>query len=152
MPSHQLPQPALPFLVTPPGERPVQGKLRALQVPAECPQAVADLCARCMAVDPAQRPSAREVMEELGEAAAAKQGSASKLAVAGAMASTGTAPGEVHGNNGSGGQQEQRKEQQGQQKEQQGQQPALLVPLVSVRPAIWEATVPDSPFLAMHRC
>ncbi len=47
------------------GLRPVRGHMRAIQVPAECPQEAADLMAACCALDPSARPSARELMHRL---------------------------------------------------------------------------------------
>ena len=39
-------------------ERPARGKIRAIQCPDECPQAVADLIEACIAQDHTQRPTA----------------------------------------------------------------------------------------------
>lgn len=47
------------------GERPQRGQLRMPRVPQECSQADCDLLLRCMAQDPAARPSAAEVLAEL---------------------------------------------------------------------------------------
>lgn len=41
--------------------------MRLPLVPDECPQEVADLIGRCMALDPAQRPTANQLMRELEE-------------------------------------------------------------------------------------
>ena len=47
------------------GLRPVRGNMRAVHVPAECPQEAADMIAACCALDPVQRPSARHLMKTL---------------------------------------------------------------------------------------
>lgn len=47
------------------GEHPMRGRNRPLRVPEDCPAEVADLYERCTAEDPAQRPTAREVVEQL---------------------------------------------------------------------------------------
>ena len=47
------------------GMRPVRGHMRSIHVPAECPQDAADLMAACCALDPATRPSARDLMKRL---------------------------------------------------------------------------------------
>jgi len=47
------------------GESPARGRLRSVRVPEECSEAVADLIAACMEADPADRPSAREIVEML---------------------------------------------------------------------------------------
>jgi serine/threonine protein kinase len=47
------------------GEPPVRGRLRPLDAPRECPLEVAELQQRCLDADPAQRPSAAEVVEVL---------------------------------------------------------------------------------------
>lgn len=47
------------------GKRPVRGHMRSTHVPAECPQDAADLMAACCALDPAARPSARDLMKRL---------------------------------------------------------------------------------------
>jgi serine/threonine protein kinase len=52
------------------GEVPVRGMMRELQVPADCPAAVAQLVAACTAVQPAERPSAVQVAEQLQALAA----------------------------------------------------------------------------------
>ena len=49
------------------GERPLRGRLRPLRVPQECPKAVADLALRCMSRDPALRPTAAQLLQELGQ-------------------------------------------------------------------------------------
>lgn len=41
--------------------------MRLPDVPGECPQEVADLIGRCMALDPRQRPTAKQCMRELEE-------------------------------------------------------------------------------------
>lgn len=41
--------------------------MRLPRVPDECPQEVADLIGRCMALDPDQRPTAKQLMLELEE-------------------------------------------------------------------------------------
>ena len=51
------------------GERPQRGSLRAPLVPTECPQAVADLIHRCTLADPTARPTAVQLVHELGELA-----------------------------------------------------------------------------------
>ncbi|KAL4425869.1 hypothetical protein ABPG75_009885 [Micractinium tetrahymenae] len=50
------------------GERPRRGRLRPLRWPDECPRAVADLQEWCMVDDPAQRPTAAQVLQALREA------------------------------------------------------------------------------------
>ena len=47
------------------GDYPSRGALRDVRVPEECPQAIADLVARCLAEAPEQRPSARTLVELL---------------------------------------------------------------------------------------
>lgn len=47
------------------GERPVRGQLRLPLVPAECPQAVADLLMECLSLDPTARPSAQQLLRRL---------------------------------------------------------------------------------------
>lgn len=42
-------------------------------VPAECPQEAADLMSACCSLDPAERPSAKEVMQRLRAMLAAQQ-------------------------------------------------------------------------------
>ena len=39
--------------------------MRELRVPAECPQPVADLVAACLSEDPAQRPTAHDLVRRL---------------------------------------------------------------------------------------
>ncbi|KAL4855424.1 Mitogen-activated protein kinase kinase kinase 9 [Chlorella vulgaris] len=48
------------------GERPVRGRLRSPRVPEECPQEVADFAMRCLSIDPQDRPSASQLVSELG--------------------------------------------------------------------------------------
>ena len=48
------------------GEQPARGRLRPPRVPQECPQEVADLITRCTSADPGQRPTAQQLMEQLG--------------------------------------------------------------------------------------
>ncbi len=47
------------------GEEARRGRMPILVAPAQCPAVVADLQARCMAQDPAHRPSATEIVEVL---------------------------------------------------------------------------------------
>jgi serine/threonine protein kinase len=47
------------------GSRPVRGHMRSIQVPAECPRDAADLMTACCALDPAARPTARDLMKRL---------------------------------------------------------------------------------------
>ncbi|PRW57729.1 Serine threonine- kinase CTR1 [Chlorella sorokiniana] len=47
------------------GERPQRGQLRLPRVPEECPQAASDLLLQCLHQDPAQRPTALELMQRL---------------------------------------------------------------------------------------
>jgi serine/threonine protein kinase len=47
------------------GEVPLRGRLVMPRVPEQCPQAVVDLMLRCMQEDPAQRPTANQLVEEL---------------------------------------------------------------------------------------
>lgn len=47
------------------GERPLRGQTRELRVPEECPPEVDALISRCMAADPAARPSAKDIHEAL---------------------------------------------------------------------------------------
>ncbi|KAL4431038.1 hypothetical protein ABPG75_006294 [Micractinium tetrahymenae] len=49
------------------GERPQRGRLRSPKVPDECPREVADLLDRMLSQDPAERPTAPEVLQELGQ-------------------------------------------------------------------------------------
>ena len=46
-------------------EVPIRGALRLPTVPEECPQGVVDVIASCMALNPDERPSAREVHDAL---------------------------------------------------------------------------------------
>lgn len=55
------------------GERPVRGHMRSPRVPEECPQAAADLMSDCCALDPQQRPDAKEVMLRLRAMLVAQQ-------------------------------------------------------------------------------
>jgi hypothetical protein len=43
----------------------MRGRNRPLRVPEDCPQEVADLYEHCIAEGPADRPSARELVERL---------------------------------------------------------------------------------------
>ncbi|KAL4424194.1 hypothetical protein ABPG75_001495 [Micractinium tetrahymenae] len=56
------------------GELPSRGQMRELMVPEDCPQEVAALINRCLASDPAARPSAVEVVELLSKAPAVPTG------------------------------------------------------------------------------
>lgn len=47
------------------GCHPVRGRVLQLQVPRDCPQAVADLYEECTAADPGARPTARELLQRL---------------------------------------------------------------------------------------
>jgi serine/threonine protein kinase len=47
------------------GELPVRGQMRDPQVPEECPQEVDDLINRCIQPNPAERPTARELVQLL---------------------------------------------------------------------------------------
>ncbi|GAB4822994.1 hypothetical protein N2152v2_010040 [Parachlorella kessleri] len=47
------------------GIHPVRGHLVELRVPEDCPQELVDLCLACTALDPAARPSIRDVVERL---------------------------------------------------------------------------------------
>lgn len=49
------------------GEYPNRGALRALCVPEECPQEVADLFLECIDEEPASRPTAKELVQRLTE-------------------------------------------------------------------------------------
>jgi hypothetical protein len=51
------------------GERPQRGSMRPPHVPEECPQEVADLIAQCMSLDPAERPSAQQLLSQLEDLA-----------------------------------------------------------------------------------
>lgn len=44
-------------------EVPQRGRLRTINVPAECPQWVRDVTNRCLALNPKQRPSAKQIVE-----------------------------------------------------------------------------------------
>lgn len=57
------------------GERPVRGLSTPLRVPEHCPLEVADLQARCVARDPAARPSAAEIVQLLRALRTASGGS-----------------------------------------------------------------------------
>ncbi|KAL4443807.1 hypothetical protein ABPG75_011544 [Micractinium tetrahymenae] len=50
--------------------RPIRGRMRQLKCPQDCPPEVAALVAACMDPDPAQRPSAQQLVERLLEAPA----------------------------------------------------------------------------------
>jgi serine/threonine protein kinase len=47
------------------GEPPVRGNMRPLQCPDDCPAEVIELHRRCLAEDPDERPSAREIVHLL---------------------------------------------------------------------------------------
>lgn len=47
------------------GEEPVRGYMDGLKVPEQCPAEIAALQARCVQLDPADRPSAAEIVQEL---------------------------------------------------------------------------------------
>ena len=47
------------------GAVPTRGRMRALEVPVDCPAEVAALVTDCMAADPMQRPSAQQLVERL---------------------------------------------------------------------------------------
>ena len=55
------------------GLRPVRAHMPSPAVPAECPQEAADLMSACCSLDPAERPSAKEVMQRLRAMLAAQQ-------------------------------------------------------------------------------
>ena len=42
-------------------EIPVRGRMRAIQIPEEAPQEVADLIWNCLSPEPAERPTAKEI-------------------------------------------------------------------------------------------
>lgn len=48
------------------GERPLRGNLRLPRVPEECPREAADLTMRCLSQDPSARPTAAQLVQELG--------------------------------------------------------------------------------------
>ena len=60
---------AWPARPGPAGMHPLRGLMLPLSVPEDCPQEVADLVADCMLGDPAERPSARKLVERLSAAA-----------------------------------------------------------------------------------
>ncbi len=43
----------------------MRGEMRPLSAPVDCPPELVELCARCMAEEPEQRPTAKEVAEVL---------------------------------------------------------------------------------------
>ena len=47
------------------GDAPVRGGMRALRVPEECPEGVAELCRECTAEVPGQRPAAKDIVHRL---------------------------------------------------------------------------------------
>ncbi|KAI7843630.1 hypothetical protein COHA_002870 [Chlorella ohadii] len=49
------------------GERPQRGQLRRPRVPEECPQAICDLMLQCLNDNPQDRPTAQQLMAQLGE-------------------------------------------------------------------------------------
>ena len=76
------------------GERPQRGSLRAPLVPTECPQVVADLIHRCTLADPTARPTAAQLVHELGELARTpRPGGAAAAAAMQCARSTSVVPG-----------------------------------------------------------
>lgn len=74
LPGRHGPQPRLPAapllpavvlweLIT--GETPKRGEMRLPEVPAECPREAADLVTRCMSLEPRDRPTAQQLMQQL---------------------------------------------------------------------------------------
>lgn len=55
------------------GLQPVRAHMPSPAVPADCPQEASDLMAECCSLDPAARPSAKEVMQRLRAMLAAQQ-------------------------------------------------------------------------------
>ena len=49
----------------PAGVHPVRGRLEGLRVPEDCPQEVCDLFMECTAINPAARPTAKQLLERL---------------------------------------------------------------------------------------
>ncbi|KAL4419965.1 hypothetical protein ABPG75_007063 [Micractinium tetrahymenae] len=47
------------------GEAPKRGEMRLPEVPRECPQEAADLITRCMSLEPRDRPTAQQLMQQL---------------------------------------------------------------------------------------
>ena len=47
------------------GEAPQRGSMRLPRVPEECPQAAADLMLECLSPDPAERPTAQQLLQRL---------------------------------------------------------------------------------------
>ncbi|KAL4420111.1 hypothetical protein ABPG77_000282, partial [Micractinium sp. CCAP 211/92] len=64
------------------GETPKRGEMRLPEVPSECPQEAADLVTRCMSLEPSDRPTAQQLMQQLAamKALPGGQGSGSRLA------------------------------------------------------------------------
>ncbi|PRW56736.1 Serine threonine- kinase CTR1 [Chlorella sorokiniana] len=48
------------------GEQPMRGSLRMPRVPEECPQEACDLMMRCLSVDPEERPTSGQLLQDLG--------------------------------------------------------------------------------------
>ncbi|KAK9829556.1 hypothetical protein WJX72_006471 [[Myrmecia] bisecta] len=55
------------------GEQPQRGKLRDLRVPEECPASIARMIDACLAIDPAQRPTAKELFNTIRDTLDAPQ-------------------------------------------------------------------------------
>ncbi|GAB4813247.1 hypothetical protein N2152v2_000293 [Parachlorella kessleri] len=82
------------------GETPSRGQLRTIEVPGECPPEVHDLCERCMASDPRDRPSAKDIVLALEHAV----GDVSRAAtLAGRLSNNTEAPPSSNGAGGGGG-------------------------------------------------
>lgn len=64
------------------GETPKRGAMRLPEVPSECHQEAADLVTRCMSLEPTDRPTAQQLMQQLAamKALPGGQGSGSRLA------------------------------------------------------------------------
>lgn len=60
-PAAAPPRPAPPTA----GDVPVRGEMRALVAPADCPQDIVDLHARCTSENPDERPNAAELLQAL---------------------------------------------------------------------------------------
>lgn len=67
------------------GLRPARGQLREVVAPEECPQAVKELLDSCLSSDPAQRPTAAQIIEVLTRGLGRGNSSQTDLAAAGVV-------------------------------------------------------------------